>query len=153
MRLVVHALAFLSLLGCARDVLAEASGIFPKAVTRKQSLTLGFGEGTQGFEPVSQCRIAVENGRLVVESTGHDPYIVKAMNLPGEAYEVSLRLRTTVRGGGAIYWTSQKSLTWERINPAFFPHCRWRVAQLHGSNRHTRAPRIANRSGHGTGNL
>lgn len=112
MRLVVHALAFLSLLGCARDVLAEASGIFPKAVTRKQSLTLGFGEGTQGFEPVSQCRIAVENGRLVVESTGHDPYIVKAMNLPGEAYEVSLRLRTTVRGGGAIYWTSQKSLTW-----------------------------------------
>jgi len=108
----VFLVVLLGISGCATGLAEQVAGPFPRIVTPKQSITLKFAENAQGFEAVSQCRISVTDGRLLVTSTGRDPYIVKPMNLPGEQYDVKVRLRTTINGGGAIYWICQQSPNW-----------------------------------------
>ena len=112
MRLAFAVVGFVTALVCASNLAGQQSGLFPRIVTPKQTTSLDFREDSQGFQAVSQCRVSVQDGRLLVESTGHDPYIVRPMNLPGDEFEVAIRLRTTVAGNGSIYWTTGKSPTW-----------------------------------------
>jgi len=112
MRLAFAVIGLVTALVPASDLAGQQSGLFPRIVTPKETTSLDFRKDSQGFQAVSQCRVSVQDGRLLVESTGHDPYIVRPMNLPGDEFEVAIRLRTTVAGNGSIYWTTEKSPTW-----------------------------------------
>ncbi|NMC19138.1 MAG: hypothetical protein GYA33_01850, partial [Thermogutta sp.] len=70
-----------------------------------EPVVISFEEDTAGFRAENQCSLSIENGVLVVESRGDDPYISRDMELPGDDYQVEIRHRTTVPGGFGIYWT------------------------------------------------
>ncbi|MGQ9503519.1 MAG: hypothetical protein ACUVQR_01295 [Thermogutta sp.] len=112
MRLGYATIGFVASAIWVSNLAGQQVGPFPRIVTRGDTTTLSFQEDAQGFQAVSQCRISVHGGRLLVESTGEDPYIVRPLSLPGAEYEVAVRLRTTVAGSGAIYWITAKSPNW-----------------------------------------
>lgn len=120
MRLVYATIGFVASAIWVSNLPGQQVGPFPRLVTRGDTTTLSFQEDAQGFQAVNQCRISVHEGRLVVESIGDDPYIVRPMNLAGEEYEVSVCLRTTVAGGGAIYWITGKSPSWDEDKSRHF---------------------------------
>ncbi|MGQ9605993.1 MAG: hypothetical protein ACUVTW_07300 [Thermogutta sp.] len=70
---------------------------------------ISFEQDTGGFRAENQCSLSNENGVLVVESHGNDPYLSRDMGLSGEDYQVEVRLQTSVPGGLAVYWTSGES--------------------------------------------
>lgn len=70
---------------------------------------ISFEQDTGGFQAENQCSLSNENGVLVVESRGNDPYLSRDMGLSGEDYQVEVRLRTSVPGGLAMFWTTGES--------------------------------------------
>ncbi len=72
-------------------------------------LVISFEQDMGGFQPENQCSLAVENGVLIIQSRGNDPYIGRTLELPSDDYQVEIRLRTTVPGGGGIFWTAKDS--------------------------------------------
>jgi hypothetical protein len=59
-----------------------------------------------GWAARNDCRTEVADGRLVIESTGGDPYAVSPIRLPGRGFAVRLRVRTTAVGDGQFFWSS-----------------------------------------------
>ncbi len=69
-----------------------------------------------GWQPGGTCRLAVEDGSLVVQSTGGDPFF--SSPLPKAVSQKSLMLRFTMTsessGSGQVFWHEQG------VTPAFF---------------------------------
>lgn len=68
-----------------------------------------FDGGTEGWTAVSQSTLKQQQNRLVVESTGNDPFLRTPLETSAEQVTVTLRLHSEHEGKGQIFWTSKKS--------------------------------------------
>ncbi len=85
---------------------AEPVNPYPREfVPGGEPLVISFERDTGGFRAENQCSLAMENGVLVVESRGNDPYFSRELGLSGDDYQVEVRHRTTVPGGFGVFWT------------------------------------------------
>jgi len=85
---------------------AEPVNPYPREfVPGGEPVVITFEQDAGGFRAENQCSLAIENGVLVVESRGNDPYISREVGLSGDDYQVEIRHRTTVPGGFGFYWT------------------------------------------------
>ena len=55
--------------------------------------TWDFQNGTEGWEAEHQCSLAARDGRLLIESTGTDPYFHAPVDFEGGQMVVELRVR------------------------------------------------------------
>jgi hypothetical protein len=75
-----------------------------------------FSEDTEGWVAAHDLApLRVENGALVLEATGGDPYLHRFLcRIPGDSVKaILLRMRGSGDGGGQIYWTTQASPGWD----------------------------------------
>jgi hypothetical protein len=68
-----------------------------------------FDQGTAGWAAQNDCELNVEDGNLRIQSTGEDPYFHCPVDLPGGDVEIELRIRSTTKGSGSVFWTSQQT--------------------------------------------
>jgi len=80
----------------------------PRALVPQRTEGVTFEKDLAGFEALNQCRLAVEDGVLVVYSQGDDPYISRRFDKPGEHFRIRIRVRTQETGVFSIYWSSGK---------------------------------------------
>ncbi|MCS7237131.1 MAG: hypothetical protein NZ899_02530 [Thermoguttaceae bacterium] len=78
----------------------------PRPVVVQQTQTIAFTRDTAGFRALSQCRLAVDEGILVITSEGIDPYMAADLQLPGPRCRVTVVHRTTKPGGLSVYWST-----------------------------------------------
>lgn len=64
-----------------------------------------FATAAEGWSAQNDCRIAVDDGALQIESTGDDPYLHVPGRWPAGRFLVRLRYRGQAAGGGALYWS------------------------------------------------
>lgn len=119
-------LAVILITGClasvGRPVVGEPPRVWPDLVTvgiAVESRIITFDKDPAGFRPANQCRLSVKEGTLLVESLGEDPYLIASLPLPGNAFEVVLRMRTSRNTVGAVYWTCGQSGHWgeDKVRP------------------------------------
>ena len=69
-----------------------------------------------GWRPGSQCRLKLDNGVLVIQSTGGDPHLSYSLSKPAPAgpLEVKLTMSSTVGGRAQLFWRESG------VQPAFF---------------------------------
>ncbi|MBD3676269.1 MAG: DUF1553 domain-containing protein [Planctomycetaceae bacterium] len=68
-----------------------------------------FENGTEGWTAANQSTVKQEQNRLVVESTGNDPFLRTSLETGVGQVTVSLRLHSEHEGKGQLFWTSEKS--------------------------------------------
>ncbi len=78
--------------------LEETGAIIPQA-------NPAYSAAAAAWRPSKDCRLSVAGGSLVVEATGGDPY-VWTQDVPRAEgpLVVTLRMKSTTRGGGTVYW-------------------------------------------------
>jgi hypothetical protein len=67
-----------------------------------------FNDNPGGWVAANQCEIKVEDGSLVIDSTGGDPFIQVATNLPPGRYELRLRMQFNSSGAAQFFWATDK---------------------------------------------
>ena len=68
-----------------------------------------FADGPAGWAAAHDCQAAAEGGRLVITSTGEDPYLIgPAVRLEGPM-SVNLRMKCAAAGSGQIFWATADS--------------------------------------------
>jgi len=98
------------------EVTVEVRGVqraevpaFPRPITQ---LRFEFEEGAEGWDPAHDLEpLQVQNGALMVRSTGNDPYMIRPLcRFDGSSIRhVRIRLRGTGGRGGQFYWTTTGS--------------------------------------------
>jgi hypothetical protein len=68
-----------------------------------------FAGGPAGWAALHDCQAAAEGGRLVITSTGEDPYILGPAIRQEGPISVALRLKCAAAGGGQIFWATADS--------------------------------------------
>ena len=67
---------------------------FPRHVNRTDRLTQwAFADGTAGWTALHDCTLAAKDGKLVITSTGEDPYLHIPVRAPGGEMLLKLRAR------------------------------------------------------------
>lgn len=106
------------------SVLGDPPRVWPNLLTvgiQVESRLIMFDRDPAVFRPANQCRLSVKEGVLLVESLGEDPYLIASLSLPGNAFEVVLRMRTSTNTMGAVYWTCGQSQHWGEDKVRRFP--------------------------------
>ncbi len=83
--------------------------LVPRAVLREVLAEWSFDAGADGWMAEKNCELSAEAGLLVIEATGHDPYLHRGVDLPGGPIVVEMRLRCRGEGAGSVFWTSTDS--------------------------------------------
>ena len=91
-----------------------------------------------GWQPGGTCTLAVENGSLVVQSTGGDPFF--SYQLPKAVSQQTLILRFAMTsessGSGQVFWHEQG------VAPAFFRDRSVGFDAIHDGESHEYADRV-----------
>lgn len=80
-----------------------------------------FTDGTGGWVAENQCTVASDAGRLVIESSGNDPFLHCPVDLPGGQLALKLRLRSRQATAGGVFWTTDRSPTRGEDKQVHFP--------------------------------
>ena len=94
---------------------AEPIKLQPRAVLSEDPVaTWAFDGGVPGWRAQNQCQLAGQDGLLVVESTGNDPYLYFPPLGFKSAGPMLLRLsmRSDVQRRGQVFWVTEKSPNW-----------------------------------------
>lgn len=94
---------------CVADVQSPQINPVDRPALTESLTEWTFDDDAQGWVAERQCILASGDGLLKIEATGHDPYMHRAVNLPGGELLVEIRARSWNSGAGAIYWTTDKS--------------------------------------------
>jgi hypothetical protein len=78
----------------------------PRALVAERTEQFTFEKDFAEFRALNQCRLALEDGALLVLSEGEDPYLARTMNMPGEQFRIRITMKTTHPGALACYWTT-----------------------------------------------
>ena len=81
-----------------------------------------FDGSTQGWSAAHDCMVKAGDGRLVIQSTGNDPYLIGPavpVTLEGPAL-VKLRIKCSTGSSGEIFWTTKQSPAWSEQQKATF---------------------------------
>ena len=81
----------------------------PRPVLRETVAAWDFAKGTRGWTAEARCEVASSEGRLVVRTTGKDPYMHTRVDLAGGEMVLECRARSTAAGPAQIYWTTEQS--------------------------------------------
>lgn len=73
-----------------------------------------------GWVARHDCRASVQSGRLVIESTGTDPYLHCPLDAAGGLLLLRIRARSRTAGGGAVYWATDRG-SWSEQRSRRFP--------------------------------
>ena len=80
-----------------------------------------YGQGAGGWVPSKKCRLTCEDGRLVVASTGGDPYLwTRDVPKATGPVTVTLRMKSDSRGGGMVFWSTRQQKTFHRSRRVLF---------------------------------
>ncbi len=103
------------------DVSIAAINPYPRPVIEVEKIkTWDFAAGLEGFQPAHDCQLAAKARRMVITSTGNDPYLISPrLNLAGP-FTVRLRLRGIREGSGQIFWISDKQPNWGETQSRHF---------------------------------
>ena len=71
----------------------------------------GFEQDLEGWQPVKDCRLTVEDGVLTIAGTGRDPHLTTVVDAPAGWKEFSFRTRFKGRRDGQLYWTTKRDQT------------------------------------------
>jgi HEAT repeat protein len=63
-----------------------------------------FGEGTEGWEAANHCRIATDDGKLMVTVTDFDPFVTCEVDFPGGSYLLQMRMRMNGTNYWQVFW-------------------------------------------------
>lgn len=66
-----------------------------------------FEDGTGGWNAVHDCAVSAGDGKLQIESTGNDPYLVVPSTAPDESLVVRIRMKHTTPGAGQLFWATE----------------------------------------------
>jgi len=81
---------------------------FPRQTCRTEKLhEWTFERGPAGWRAQHDCRLAARDGRLVITSTGDDPYLSSPVPAEGGSILVRFRARCNTAGRGQFFWTTQ----------------------------------------------
>ncbi len=80
----------------------------PRVLVDQSVETISFQSDSGGFRALNQCRLSVQDGVLVIESDGEDPYFSRPFNLAGDACQVEVVHRTKEAGNLSLYWSTGK---------------------------------------------
>jgi len=85
---------------------------FPRPVTARETVVRWtFAQGTAGWKALHACKVAVRDGRLGVECTGHDPYLHCRFDAPraiAGQYVCRVRARGESSGSGSVFWSTHR---------------------------------------------
>jgi len=82
---------------------------FPRNERSETLLEWTFDAGTEGWTAQHDATLSAEAGVLVIEAAGDDPYFHRPVSIPAGQVAVAIKLRRTNSGGGAVYWTTDRS--------------------------------------------
>lgn len=93
----------------------SADGPLGKA-SRSANLTANMGKAVAGWRPAGGCSIAIDDGAMVITSSGNDPHVIYQLpqSLPPGPLVLRFKMESDSSGKGQIFWHQQG------IAPAFF---------------------------------
>jgi hypothetical protein len=103
------------------DVSIAAINPYPRPVIEIEKVKgWDFAAGLEGFRPTHHCQLEAKARRMVITSTGNDPYLLSPrLDLAGP-FTVRLRLRGIQVGRGQIFWISDKQPNWGETQSRHF---------------------------------
>ena len=81
----------------------------PQPLMTRPLLRWSFEKDAAGWTAQHDCKVAAEKGTLRIQSTGGDPYLAQAVDVPGGGFLLELRMRSRTAGGGAVFWGTDKT--------------------------------------------
>ena len=109
-------LASIIAVAAATGFSAEPIRLQPRVMLSEDSVARwAFDAGAPGWRAAHDCRLAGQDGLLVVESTGNDPYVY----FPPLGFKsagpmlLKLSMRSDVQSGGQVFWVTDKSPNWD----------------------------------------
>ena len=95
---------------CATCPAAEQINPYPRGVTRTKKVREWlFRDAPAGWKALHDCRLATRDGRLVITSTGNDPYLSFPVASPGGAIVVKFRAKCQAGGPGQLFWMTKSA--------------------------------------------
>ncbi len=74
-----------------------------------------YGQETNGWSGNAQVLLSINAGKLVVRSTGDDPFLMaRGLSLRGGPFTVELRMKSASRGPGQVFWTTRAAPNFHR---------------------------------------
>lgn len=87
----------------------ELPNPFPRHVAMGESLqSWNFFDSTSGWRAANQCQLSVADNALHVQCTGHDPYLIADLKLPGGLLVLRLRGKCSTAGDGQLFWSTDR---------------------------------------------
>ena len=80
-----------------------------------------FNDDAGSWVAANQCTIKLQDGALVVDSTGVDPFIQVKSTIPPGQYLVEVRMKSASTGPAQFFWTTDKSPGFGPLMLAFNP--------------------------------
>jgi len=92
----------------------EEEGISRRKVPKAQPHNNGSAKTmppVAGWQAINNCRLSVDDGRLVVTCTGADPHLSYRLSkpLPAQSYTLDLTMASTAKGQGQVFWQEQET--------------------------------------------
>ncbi len=118
---VVPCLALAATVCLAMPAAGEPVNPYPRELVSTQTLAAwSFDSGDEGWKAAHDCTVRAEGGRLVITSTGEDPYLAgPALSAKGPV-AVRLTMRSRAGGGGQIFWATAESPNFDEAKSAHF---------------------------------
>lgn len=84
--------------------------------SRSANLTANMGKAVAGWRPAGGCSIAIDDGAMVITSSGNDPHVIYQLSqpLPPGPLVLRFKMESDSSGKGQVFWHQQG------IAPAFF---------------------------------
>lgn len=84
--------------------------------SRSENLTANMGKAVAGWRPAGGCSIAIDDGAMVITSSGNDPHVIYQLSqpLPPGPLVLRFKMESDSSGKGQVFWHQQG------IAPAFF---------------------------------
>jgi len=80
-----------------------------------------FAQDNDGWSATNQSTTRHENGHLVIESTGNDPFLRAKIDAPSGKLTVSIRMNSPYEGQCQFFWTTEQNPTESADRVASFP--------------------------------
>ncbi len=99
----------------------EAVNPEPRPVLTTSLARWDFSEGTEQWTEQNQCELDARNGWLVIESSGEDPFLHRAVDLPGGSLAAKVRMRCNAGQAAGFFWTTDQFPTRDPDKQVHFP--------------------------------
>jgi hypothetical protein len=92
------------------SALSETINPYPRELlATERLLEWTFADGPAGWTAAHDCHVAAEGGRLVITSTGADPYVHgPAVRIEGMV-RANLRMKCSAAGSGQVFWATAEA--------------------------------------------